>query len=110
MFGRLWKKQRAEMRREPEETTAVEPEVSSTVLQNHRFPPGTEVGIYTMGVGIERSLGREPIPDPLVTATVGEDGTLVVDGLVPGSWIAAGPVGDRHLYLQFMVPDEEASK
>ena len=80
------------------------PKTPPVVLGTHPFPPGTEVGFYpTALVGVERSLGREPMPTPFATATVAKDGTLAVIGLGGGSWVAAGPVEDRYRYLQFPV-------
>jgi hypothetical protein len=79
--------------RKPAKRKAAAPE-SLTVIRNHRFEPGSEVGFYPAAtVEVERSLNREPIPDPTATAEVAEDGTLLVAGLSAGPWQAAAQVG-----------------
>lgn len=77
-----------------------------TKVQTHPFLPGTYVGFYPAAdVGVERSLGREPFPDPTVSSIVADDGTLEVAGLSRGTWCAAGQAdgGQRYLYIQFPV-------
>jgi hypothetical protein len=83
---------------------AAKPKTPPIAVPNHRFEPGSEVGFYPLSsVGVERELGREPIPDPTKTAKVAEDGTLEVWGLGGGVWIAAAQTGENWRYFQFSV-------
>ena len=70
-----------------------------TLVENHPFAPGTEVGFYPETlVTIERNAAREPFGDPEFAATVADNGDLFV-GLPKGEWSGAGPVGDRWAYI-----------
>jgi hypothetical protein len=78
-------------------------------ISNARFAPGTEVGFWKVtDVGSERAEGRAPFPKAMKTATVGKDGSLAVNGLEPGSYLAAAENGDggQWTYLQFSVKAE----
>jgi hypothetical protein len=84
------------------------PRVNAQSVPNHRFEPGTKVGIFPAHeISVERGLGREPIPKPTKTATVKKDGSLSVSGLKAGSYLAAAQVGEgddaQYLYVQFSV-------
>lgn len=76
----------------------------TVVVENHPFAPDQEVGFYPAhAVGVERSLGREPMPDPTQIALVSEEGTLEVSDLEAGEWYAVAQVGDRFRYVKFPV-------
>jgi len=82
------------------------PRVKGQSVPNHRFEPGTKVGIFPAHeVTVERGLGREPIASPIKTATVKKDGSLEVSGLKKGIYLATAFVEseDRHRYVQFSV-------
>lgn len=93
-------KSKAKAKRAPRKRA--KPKPVPTVVANHRFAPGTEVGFYPLAmVGVERASGREPFPSPIKTAKVDKKGVLKVSGLGNGMWVAAGEVGDRYRYFQF---------
>jgi len=80
------------------------PRAKGATIPNHRFEPGSKVGIYPSSeISVERGLGREPIPNPTKTATVKKDGSLAVSGLKAGSYLAAAEVGGQWRYVQFSV-------
>lgn len=86
---------------------APKPQAPALVVPNHRFEAGSEVRIFPRSmVGVEKSMGREPIPSPTATAKVADDGTLQVSGLGPGTWTAAGIVAGRWLYFDFAVKSD----
>jgi hypothetical protein len=78
--------------------------IHATVVRNHPFAPGAEVGFYfAHTVGVERSAGREPFGTPLATAKVKADGKLEVSGLKEGQYCAVAEVGSTYRYLGFGV-------
>jgi hypothetical protein len=88
--------------------TSKKPRVKGQSIPNHRFAPGTKVGVYPAHeVTVERGMGREPIASPTATATVKDDGTLEVSGLKAGAYLAAAEIkvdGEpRYRYVQFSV-------
>jgi hypothetical protein len=89
---------RAEILDDVERVSA--PEVT---VNNHPFPPGTVVGFHPRwAIEVERGMGREPIPSPVASAEVAENGELLVRGLSSGPWTAAAWDG-RWRYVDFQV-------
>jgi hypothetical protein len=67
----------------------------------HPFPPGSEVGIFR-NADVAGTQG-EPGPGPVASATVADDGELVVTVSEPGAYVAGGQTEAGYRRINFNV-------